>query len=63
MRYLYTGTVIDTLDFSGKEVYLIPESEVDLPEEIEKYAYFQRLITTGILKAVSPAPTTQEAAK
>jgi hypothetical protein len=59
MRYLYVGTVVDTLDFSGKEVYLIPESEVDLPEEIEKYAYFQRLIKAGILKAVSPA-TTQE---
>jgi hypothetical protein len=62
MRYLYVGTVVDTLDFSGKEIYLIPESEVELPEEIEQYQYFQKLIANGILKAVSPAPA-QEAAK
>lgn len=62
MRYLYTGTVIDTLDFDGQEVYLIPEKEVELPAEIEKYTYFQRLITSGILKAVSPA-STQETTK
>jgi len=62
MRYLYVGTVIDTLDFSGKEIYLVPQTEVDLPEEIENYLYFQRLIANGILKAVSPAPA-QEATK
>jgi hypothetical protein len=63
MRFLYTGTVIDTLDFDGKEVYLTPETEVELPEEIEAYPYFQKLIANGILKAVSPASTSQEAAK
>lgn len=62
MRYLYVGTVVDTLDFSGKEVCLVPQSEVDLPEEIEQYRYFQKLIANGILKAVSPAPA-QEAIK
>lgn len=62
MLYLYVGTVVDTLDFDSKEVYLTPEKEVDLPEEIEKYVYFQRLIANGILKAVSPAPA-QEATK
>jgi hypothetical protein len=62
MRYLYVGTVVDTLDFSGKEVYLVPQAEVDLPEEIEQYRYFQKLIASGILKTVSPAPA-QEATK
>ena len=61
MKYLYVGTVVDTLDFDGKEIYLTPETEVDLPPEIENYRYFQQLIVRGILKAVSPGqPTVQE---
>lgn len=61
MKYLYVGTVVDTLDFDGKEIYLIPETKVDLPPEIESYRYFQQLIVRGILKAMSPAETaTQE---
>lgn len=63
MRYLYAGTVVDTLDFDGKEIYLIPDSEVELPPEIESYQYFQRLILAGTLKAISPAPEKQEAIK
>jgi hypothetical protein len=61
MRFLYKGTVVDTLDFDGTEIYLIPEAEVELPEKIENYPYFQRLIANGILKAVSPASQVQEA--
>jgi hypothetical protein len=63
MKYLYTGTTVDTLDFHGKEVYLTPESEIELSDEFQQYAYFQRLIALGLLKAVSPAPEKQEAAK
>lgn len=63
MKYLYTGTVVDTLDFDGKEIYLTPEAEVELPSEIEGYPYFQRLIVTGVLKAISPVETPKEATK
>lgn len=63
MRYLYTGKVVDTLDFGGKEVYLIPESEIELSDEVIEYPYFKKLILEGILKAVSPAPQAQEATK
>lgn len=55
MIYKYIGTVTDTLDFDGKEVCLIPESEIELPPEFENHQYFQGLITSGILKAVTPA--------
>lgn len=63
MRFLYTGTVTDTLDFDGKEVYLVPETEIELSAEFENYQYFQRLITSGILKAVTPAVEPSKEAK
>lgn len=57
MTYLYVGTVVDTLDFSGKEIILIPESQVEIPDEFSDYPYFQRLIQSGVLKAISPEVT------
>lgn len=63
MLYLYVGTVTDTLDFDGKEIYLVPESKIELSDEFQAYPYFQKLIATGVLKSVSPAPEQQETAK
>lgn len=54
MTYLYTGTVVDSLDFDGKEIILNPGTQMEIPDEFADYPYFQRLIQNGILKAVSP---------
>lgn len=59
--YLYKGTVTDTLDFDGKEIYLTPESQVELSDEFQNYPYFQRMIANGTLLPVSPAETPKEA--
>lgn len=53
MTYLYTGTVVDSLDFDGREIILNPESQVEIPDEFANYPYFQRLVLSGTLKAVS----------
>ena len=62
MKYLYVGQVLDVLNDGESEVLLYPDSEVEIPDNLQALPYFQRLFTSGLLKAISPADSTSSEA-
>lgn len=62
MKYLYVGQVLDVLHDGENEVLLHPQTEVEIPDSLQALPYFQRLFTSGLLKAVSPADSTSSEA-
>lgn len=53
MIFRYTGQMTDCIAYRDSVIYLNPDSEVELADELTEFPYFARLIQSGVLKAVS----------
>lgn len=62
MKFLYVGQTLDVLSDGETELLLHPETEVEIPDNLQALPYFQRLLTSGLLKTISPANSSSEAA-
>lgn len=61
MLFRYTGSMADHVAYQESVIYLNPDAEVELTDELTEFPYLARMIQNGILKAVSrPKPKDAE---